>query len=244
MTNRLRLIALLAAGLALSACAQQPVASGINDPYEAENRNTHAFNTRVDAALFRGGEGGPPGPVGQAVSNAGGNLGLPGKVVNSLLQGRPEPAIKNGFRFLINSTLGVGGLFDPAGSSFSLPETETDFGETLHVWGGPEGAYLEWPLLGPTTERDAMGTIVDSLINPLNLLERNERAAAFALRLGAQSVERKRFAATYDSVLHDSADSYAQTRLIYLQNRRHQLQGETEENDANAYDPYEDVYGQ
>lgn len=230
-----------ALGLALAGCGPAPRASGINDPYEASNRQTHDFNKSVDSALFRSSEpsGNGQGPVGHALENVGSNLSLPGKVLNSLLQGRPEPAIKNTFRFFINSTLGLGGLFDPAGTSFSLPETDTDFGETLHVWGVPEGSYLELPFVGPSTERDALGMVVDIVINPLGALDPDERAAAFALRMGGKIAKRQRYSTTVDSILYGSADSYAQSRLLYLQNRRFELNGE-ETTDANAYDPYDD----
>ena len=232
-------VALIATGLA--SCGPAPRGSGINDPYEVSNRKTHAFNKQVDSALFRASDetGKPPGPLGRAVGNVGDNLGLPSKVLNSVLQGRPEPAIKNTFRFLINSTLGLGGIFDPAGSSFSLPETETDFGETLHVWGVGEGSYLELPIIGPSTERDALGTVVDLLIDPLNALDPEPRLTALAFRLGAKVETRKQYSATVDSVLYGSADSYAQSRLLYLQNRRYELNGE-ERDDAAAYDPYDD----
>jgi len=233
------IVALIATGLA--GCGPAPRGSGINDPYEASNRKTHAFNKQVDSALFRASDESskPIGPVGHAIGNIGNNLSLPSKVLNSVLQGRPEPAIKNTFRFLINSTVGLGGIFDPAGTGLSLPESDTDFGETLHVWGVGEGAYLELPVIGPSTERDALGTVVDLLIDPLNALDPDPRLAAKAFRLGAKVETRKQYSATVDSVLYGSADSYAQSRLLYLQNRRFELNGE-ERNDAAAYDPYDD----
>lgn len=173
------------------------------------------------------------------VINMGSNLSLPGKVLNSLLQGRPGPAVQNMFRFTVNSTLGIAGMFDIAGRDFGLPETDTDFGETLAVWGLPEGAYLELPVLGPSTQRDAFGKVVDVLIDPLGqVLDDRQRAAAFALRLGSKAGDRARFGDTVDSVLRDSADSYAQTRLIYLMHRRHDV-GE----ESTDLDPYEDAYG-
>ncbi|WP_295534150.1 VacJ family lipoprotein [uncultured Thioclava sp.] len=235
------LILSMAAGLA--GCGPAPRGSGINDPYEASNRQTHAFNKKADSVLFRAPSSDdtrpPVGPVGHAIGNVGNNLGLPSMVLNSLLQGRPEPAIKNTFRFIINSTLGLGGIFDPAGTRFSLPESTTDFGETLHVWGVGEGTYLELPIFGPSTERDALGKVVDLVIDPLNALDPDPRLVAKAFRLGARVETRKKYSATVDSVLHDSADSYAQSRLLYLQNRRFELNGE-ERNDAAAYDPYDD----
>ncbi|MFC5739190.1 VacJ family lipoprotein [Sinirhodobacter huangdaonensis] len=234
--------------LALVGCAAQSESpTGINDPYEKTNRQMHAFNKGVDEALFKARPGQPRtvdnGFV-RSVSNVGSNLGLPGKVVNSLLQGRPEPAVKNTFRFLINSTIGLGGVFDPAGSSFSLPETDTDFGETLAVWGVREGAYVELPVFGPSTERDAVGTVVDIAMNPVGqVLKGADAAAASTARVAGKVADRKIHGDIVESILYDSADSYAQARLLYLQNRRYQLSGQ-EYNDAQAWDPYADPYQQ
>lgn len=239
----------LAIGLATAGCGAQQAAqpSGIFDPYENANRRVHAFNKGFDTALFKAPEGQPrsvDNALTRSVANVGSNLGLPGKVLNSVLQGRPEPAVKNTFRFLINSTIGLAGLFDPAGASFSLPETDTDFGETLAVWGAGEGAYVELPFYGPSTERDALGRAVDIVMNPLGaVLEGQDATAATALRLAGKGAERKRFGETAESILYDSADSYAQSRLLYLQSRRFQLAGK-ESDDALAWDPYEDPYAQ
>ena len=238
----------LISGLALAGCGtahltEQP--SGVNDPYESANRAVHGFNKGFNTVFFKAGPGKPRNidtVVVRSVANAGSNLGLPGKVVNSLLQGRPEPAVKNTFRFLINSTLGLGGLFDPAGSSFALPETDTDFGETLAVWGMGEGAFVELPFFGPSTGRDALGRVVDIAMNPLGgVLDGADATAATAVRLAGKAAERKRFGETVESIYYDSADSYAQGRLLYLQMRRYQLSGK-EANDALAWDPYDDPY--
>lgn len=223
----------------------------VNDPYEPVNRRVHAFNAALDARVIapagRALKGSPaPRPraqaVGQdgpslmsAVANVGSNLSLPGKVVNHLLQGRPEPAVRNTFRFLINTTLGLAGTMDPAGHDFALPEIDTDFGETLHVWGVPEGAYLELPVLGPSTERDAVGKVVDFVIDPTSRwLTPEQRVGRTMARVAAKIHDRGRFGSTVDQVLHDSADGYAQTRLLYLQHRRHELKQEEE-----VIDPYE-----
>ena len=130
--------------------------------------------------------------------------------------------------------MGLGGVLDPAGADFALPEIDTDFGETLHVWGVPEGAYLELPVLGPSTERDLAGMIVNTLIDPVdNWLNRDQRTAKLAARVASKAGDRAQFGSTVDSVLHESADSYAQTRLLYLQHRRFELKQEQD-----AIDPY------
>lgn len=251
------LVAALCLTILMAGCASRPVVEDgilINDPYEAQNRRIHAFNKALDArvigpvARLAGGQGGDGteggGRTGQTrpvdlVVNMGANLSLPGKVVNSLLQGRPAPAVQNLFRFAVNSTLGLAGMFDPAGNDFGLTETDTDFGETLAVWGLPEGAYLELPVLGPSTARDATGKLVDLLIDPLGqVLDKRQRAVVLGLRIGSKAGERSRFGDTVDSVLRDSADSYSQLRLIYLMHRRHSVGEEEAE-----FDPYDDPEG-
>ena len=144
----------------------------------------------------------------------------------------------------MNSTIGVVGLFDPA-TEFGIVGKETDFGETLHVWGAGEGNYVELPFLGPSTERDMVGIAVDAALNPWRyVLPRKELNATTGLGLAGSVLDRSRYSETVDSILYDSADSYAQARLIYLQNRRFKL-GQTAGGAADdAFeDPYEDPYG-
>ncbi|MDH3264766.1 MAG: VacJ family lipoprotein, partial [Paracoccaceae bacterium] len=151
-----RIAAALALSAGLAACGPAPIESGINDPHEAHNRSVHALNKRIDRAFFGSGADSygkiVPEPVREGLSNLAGNLDLPRIVVNDLLQGKIEDAGANATRFVLNTTLGVGGLFDPA-TEFGVPVRETDFGETLHVWGFREGRYLELPVIGPSTER-------------------------------------------------------------------------------------------
>jgi phospholipid-binding lipoprotein MlaA len=136
----------------------------------------------------------------------------------------------------VNATLGLGGILDVA-SDLGLAEDSSDFGETLHVWGLPEGAYLELPLFGPSTERDAVGDVVDLFTNPLDyVLPPRPRQAKTAVRIVAKVGERGEFSDTVDSILYDSADSYAQLRLIYLQNRRFDL-GDASDSTIDYIDP-------
>jgi phospholipid-binding lipoprotein MlaA len=242
-----RLVA-AAAVAAVAGCAAPPPPATFNDPDEARNREVHAFNAAVDRNVIRPvsglfGEG--RGPVSQGLGNVANNLGEPGRVVNGLLQGRPQHAVPNTLRFAINTTLGIGGLFDPA-TALGIEGRDTDFGETLHVWGAPEGAYVVVPFLGPSTDRDLLGTIVDAALDPLGrLLPEREARIATGVKISGRLADRSRFGGTVDSVLHESADSYAQTRLLYLQNRRFEL-GQTSgaAADEGFIDPYEDPYGQ
>lgn len=218
------------------------------DPFEQENRKMHEFNKSVDRALVRPAGKGYSAVVPDDIENAVGrfafNLSIPQSVVNNTLQGNMKGATEDLYRFVVNTTIGMGGLFDPA-TELNMPAaTEADFGKTLHAWGVPQGAYLELPLLGPSSERDAAGKFVDLFTNPLSyVLPSPEKyigtGASVASRLG----DRGRFADTFDSILYESADSYAQTRSYYLQNRAYELGGSGTGAYADPYDsPYEDPY--
>ena len=134
--------------------------------------------------------------------------------VNDLLQGNVEDAGHNFFRFMMNTTFGLFGLLDPA-TDMGLEERETGFGETLHVWGAAEGAYVELPLFGPSTERDAVGQFVDVLTNPIGFLGDNGTEAAAASAFPSVLDSRYEFSDSVDAILYESADSYAQLRLFY-----------------------------
>lgn len=204
----------------------------------------HAVNRAVDRAVVRPIASGygksAPSPLRKGVSNFSSNLSLPGTVVNNLLQFRIEEAGANTFRFLLNSTFGMAGLLDVA-TEAGIARDPSDFGETLYVWGVKEGAYIELPLLGPSTSRAAAGKVVDLATNPLRyVLEGQDGAGTVSAGVLARLGDRYQYRDLVDSVLYDSEDSYAQARLLYLQNRRFQLSGETQLDES---DPYEDVYG-
>lgn len=232
------------AGLLLVACGPAPIASGIDDPNEARNREIHEFNRSVDRALLRPTANAYssvlPEPVEQGISNFATNLDAPGDVVNNILQLRLGRAAENTLRFAINSTIGIGGLFDPA-TAMGVAGDPTDFGETLHVWGVPEGQYSEVPFMGPTTDRDLVGVIVDVVTNPVRLaLPEPESYYATGTKLASRLSDRARYGDTVDSILYESADSYAQTRLLYLQNRRFALGGAAGDAEGGFEDPYAD----
>lgn len=247
-----RAVGVVSAALVLAGCAGGPGANGINDPYEATNRKIHAFNTGVDRALVgpaaKGYGGVVPAPVKRVVGNVADTLDLPGDIANNLLQFRLGDAAQNTLRLATNLTFGVAGLFDFS-SAIGLEGQPTDFGETLHVWGVGEGPYMELPLAGPSTARDTAGMAVDLVLNPVRVaLPDDEATAATVLKLFSRLGDRDRFSETVDSILYDSADSYAQARLLYLQNRRFELGQETTGPDGGAdgdfIDPYEDPYAE
>ena len=227
---------------------------GVFDPYEKTNRGIHAFNRGVDRVLFRPASMGyvtiVPDPMITSFSHFADNLNEPGNMINSILQGDAEQAGTALARFLINSTVGFLGLADPA-TEFGFAEDHTDFGETLHTWGVGEGAYIELPLLGASTQRDAIGTVADLFTNPITFARNNPADnlgvyAEIVQRLG----DRGQFSDTVDSILYDSEDSYAQLRVIYLQNRRFELGSPAGDDsfvdpyDESSFDPYEDPYAE
>ena len=224
--HKIRAVCAVLAVALLTACAVQEPGTQFNDPFEETNRSIHVFNKGLDRAFLRpSGQvvTSVPDEITRPVSNFADNAGLPGAVANGLLQANIGGAATNTFRFIINTTVGIGGLLDPAGI-IGLAEEETDFGETLAVWGVPEGAYVELPFFGPSTQRDMVGIIVDQVFDPLTHVG---TAAQIDYGTGARFVDlaitRGRYSDTFDGVLYESADSYAQARLAYLQNRRFEL---------------------
>ena len=235
-----RLIAFGAGIMVIAGCSVRPAGVDIHDPFEEANRKNHEFNKSLDRALFnpaaKGYDSIVPDPIENAVSNFASNLSLPGKVINNILQLRIKDAGQNSLRFVLNTTVGIGGLFDPS-DAIGLTEKDADFGQTLAKWGVNEGAYIEAPVYGPTTERDLLGFAVDIVLDPVSIFiakpEINYRNAA---RVGEVLQDRHVLGSDIDAILYESADSYAQLRSIYLQNRRFNLGEETEE-----IDPFDDL---
>lgn len=218
----------------LAGCAATSQTSGaedgIFDPFESTNRQIHAFNKAVDTTVLQ-----PasriyaivPEDLRAMLDNGVTNLTEPRNFVNHVLQGDPESAGVNLLRFVLNTTVGIAGLGDPA-AEIGVFERSTDFGETLGVWGLPEGPYIELPLLGPSSVRNTAGMVVDLAIDPLNYIVTEEQAYyLFALRGLSLVGERLEYADLVNSLLYESADSYAAQRLAYLQNKRRAVAGET-----------------
>ncbi len=142
-----------------------------DDPWEKFNRKMYAFNDAADRAVIR------PVAVGyrkitspnvrRVISNFYSNIKMPITIINDVLQGDPRRAIRNTGRFVVNTTIGFVGLFDPA-SEMNLPLDETDFGVTLAKWGVPEGPYLVLPFVGSTTVRDFWRLPVDQYFDPVS----------------------------------------------------------------------------
>lgn len=235
----------LALGLAaLAGCAAPPAGSD-EDVYEGVNRKVHAVNVGVDRYVLRPISNGPPGailrsPIGTGIDNVANNLGAPSDALNAFLQGNPENGLHNSWRFLLNSTIGLAGIFDPA-TAIGIERRKSDFGATLHTWGAGEGAFVMLPFVGPSTTRDTVGMVVDAVIDPVGMaLDAPESHWVRGINLTSKLGDRARLGKTVDSILYESADSYSQLRLMYLQNRRFEL---GQEADDAFIDPYDDTEG-
>jgi phospholipid-binding lipoprotein MlaA len=155
----------IAVGLALLAgCAVHRTPAPEHDPIEGFNRKIFWFNDQVDdwvlVPVATGWDKVAPDRVQHSVSNFFSNLRFPIVATNDVLQGKVVDGVGDVGRFVLNSTLGVVGLFDPA-TGIGLVEHDEDFGQTLAVWGVPPGPYLVLPLLGPSSPRETLGLVVD-----------------------------------------------------------------------------------
>jgi phospholipid-binding lipoprotein MlaA len=211
---------------ALAACAVAPPRT--DDPLQNFNRKMFAFNQFADKVAIKPAAKaytkvtGPKGRV--LISNFFANLRTPVTIVNEVLQGRPEPALQSTGRFLINSTVGFLGFFDPA-SDMKLTPHPTDFGVTLAHWGLPEGPYLVLPFVGPTTLRDVWRLPVDSYFDPMGWYAREHDLKWHAQYLPsiAYLVTLRASALPIDSMLESSYDPYAFMRDAYRQHRLYQV---------------------
>jgi len=219
---------LVAAGVILGGCATPPAdPASAGDPYEATNRLIFDLNLKIDSVTLR-----PtaerystyvPEEVRDSLRNALDNLHAPVVFANDLLQGELRRGGQTAGRFLINSTLGLGGLFDVAGRNDLLPHDE-DFGQTLAVWGTGEGPYIVLPLLGPSNPRDAAGKAVDIALDPTIYLKIKRHLLWEGTRQYLNLVDtRARSLEALDSVERDSLDFYAAVRSLYRQNRMYQI---------------------
>ena len=227
--------------LQLSACAK-PTGDAFHDPAENVNRKTHGLNKKLDKALLRpagNAYGAVIGPVGDEIINDfASNMSEPSTIVNQILQGRLLRATKSTIRFAVNSTIGIAGITNPS-ADFGMERDESDFGETLHVWGVGEGAYVELPFYGGSTARDTIGIIVDFATDPLNqVIPRKHKPFKTGVKLVELAGDRDEYGEIIDGVLYGTEDSYASQRLYYLQNRRFYLSG-GEISDADLENPYD-----
>ena len=208
----------------LSACASMAMrATDPRDPFEPINRVSYAVNDGLDRAVIR-----PTAKAYRAVTpkfmqigvtNVFSNAKYPVTLVNNALQGKFSAAASDTGRFLINTTVGLGGLFDPA-TAAGLDRHDEDFGQTFGVWGIGAGPYFVVPLFGPTTLRDGFGSLADDIAEPRSHLE--DDSTRWSLWMFDKFETRVRLLDA-DAVLDRSGDPYAFVRSAYLQRREFQV---------------------
>jgi phospholipid-binding lipoprotein MlaA len=227
-----RLAATLLLGLVLVGCAARPDPADpeavaefeqTNDPLEPLNRGMFVVNDGLDTLVLRPAAEAyrifiPP-EIRTSVRNMLGNLRSPVILLNDVLQGETQRAGTTLGRFVLNTTLGVGGLFDVAGKS-GITREPADFGQTLGRWGVGEGPYIYVPVIGPTTLRDGVGGLVGTIADPVSQATGGLDTDFAMARSVIRGVEARSEAdALLTSVMTDSTDPYATVRGAYLQSR-------------------------
>ncbi|MBJ7552511.1 VacJ family lipoprotein [Marinomonas ostreistagni] len=210
------------------------------DPWEGFNRSMFAFNETVDEyglkPLAKGYDAVTPNFMQKGVSNFFSNLGEVPNLFNNLLQGKLDETASSTFRFIINSTFGIFGLFDVA-SEMGLKHYKEDFGQTLGHWGISSGPYLVIPFLGPSTVRDASGMVVDySIYDAMDFYDFNDDQKWISRGLNVVQV-RARYLTAERMVF---GDRYSFLRDVYLQTRVGEIEGgmsEQEYNDSSIQEP-------
>jgi phospholipid-binding lipoprotein MlaA len=243
--RRLVTLASAAALALLAACAGTIPAAPKEDrspadPWEPLNRRVSNFNEAVDSVslkpLARGYQAVLPRPMQRGIANFSNNLLAPLHIINNLLQGKFQRSLSETGRFLANSTWGILGLVD-VGTDLGLEPYREDFGQTLAVWGVPDGPYVVVPILGPRTLRDASMIPLNFLADPLFHYENDTaRRAIYFVRL--VDVRARLFAV--DALLEDSFDHYLAVRESYLQNRRFLIFDGDPPEDEDFYDDFMD----
>jgi len=209
----------------------------VYDPLEGLNRGVYAFNEGLDKAIIgpvaRGYEAALPRVVRKRVSNVPSNLSEPINFVNELLQFDLDDAGIAFSRFFINSTIGLGGLFDVASKDPELQYQKEDFGQTLGTYNVPAGPYLVLPLLGPSNLRDVVGRAGDIVANPVRRVNFDGETEAI---LGVNTASVLDVRAKQDGrlkTIRESADPYVNLRELYNQNRASNIHEDS--------DPFDDL---
>ncbi len=221
--------------VALAGCATPPTDPEAlaefretNDPLEPMNRVFYNVNNAMDVVILRpialGYRAAVPQPVRTGVHNVLTNLGTPVVFINDVLQGKPSRAADTVARMLINTTAGVGGIFDVA-ATMGIPQHDSDFGMTLAVWGMPDGVFLFLPVLGPTNPRDTVGFGVDTLMDPFGWIGQGDTVNALRWsRTGLGAVDaRTAVLDDLDRITQGALDPYATIRSLSRQHRQGQV---------------------
>jgi phospholipid-binding lipoprotein MlaA len=196
------------------------------DPWEPFNETMFELNRKLDRYIFK-----PvaiayskviPPPAQTLIANGFDNIAFVPRLVNSLLQGKVRGAGREVSRFILNSTAGMGGLFDPAKDYWGIEKSNEDFGQTLGVWGSPAGPYLVLPLLPPLTIRDGIGRGVDGFMNPLAYVV-PFIPTRLSMTIGEMVNDRALNLELYEGFEESVLDLYSAVRNAYLRRREQQI---------------------
>ena len=230
----LRTLAALAALTLASACAPAPDAEP-GDPLESWNRGVFAFNDALDSAIIEPAAQAyrfiTPQPIRTGVSNIFGNLREPITFANALLQGNVNGAFTSFWRFVLNSTVGLGGFLDVADSATDLKKHKEDLGQTLAVWGWTDSTYIMLPILGPSTTRDMFGLVGDHFAHPMTYVL-DEDLEHIGYHAGEGLAARESLLDVTKDVDETSLDAYATYRSLYLQKRASLIENRKESDAA------------
>lgn len=222
MPDHMRCRALFAAlaALLVAGCAANRTVPD-DDPWEPVNRGIYAFNNGVDRVLLRPLARGyrfiTPDIVERGVSNVFANLRYPRVIVSNLMQGKGKDALSDTGRFVVNSTIGVAGVFDVA-TPLGMPAHNEDIGQALARWGVGSGPYVVLPFLGPSTVRDGFATAADQALHVRNHLD---STSARDKLLPLEIITIRASVLSLDAQIAASADPYVFVREAYLQRRNY-----------------------
>lgn len=207
--------------LSLGGCAGKP--ENKDDPLEGWNRGVYKFNKAVDTViakpLTKGYQAVTPDLVEDGISNLFSNLEDVPNMLNNLFQGKIKDSFSDLGRFIINSTIGIAGLWDPA-SSMGMEKHNEDFGQTLGAWGVESGPYIMLPFLGPSTLRDTVSYPVDSITDLINQVDHIPTRNQIKL---VELVDTRADLMQFEDQLEDAIDEYAFVRDFWLQNREYKV---------------------
>ena len=223
----------------------------VKDCFETLNRGIFTFNQGLDKIFFKPIAKGYrylPKPIRSGTSNALSNLSNVVTIPNNILQGQFKEAGINSLRFSINTTLGIAGIFDVA-SYYGLNKLDKeDYGQTLATWGVKEGCYFVLPVLGPTTVRDSIGSLVNFTggdawynVTVANDTQHFEDADYYYSRLTAGVDFRAKNLEAFNSLENNSMDLYASVRSLYLQDRKRKILNSDETTETMNDDDWEEI---
>jgi phospholipid-binding lipoprotein MlaA len=239
------LATLCACALALSGCASQIPAApkeerSPDDPWEPMNRSIHTFNQNIDKAFFKPLAHGYvkviPGPVRQGINNFSMNLLGPLYIINNFLQGKFKRGFSETGRFLANTTVGLLGFIN-AGQHMGMEVYREDFGQTLAVWGVPDGPFVVVPFFGPRTLRHAAMIPLNLAADPTFYID--DDVTRWSLYL-VRAVDLRAELFRAEELMGESFDPYLTIRESYLQNRLFLIFDGSPPEDEDFYDDFED----